>query len=99
MWRELAHRLAQERLLRLLPRDDRIAQQLAGLLGQPRQHGRQVNGQLAEEVQPDRADVLRPCSAVFGSDRSLGQLPRLAGCSMYWLARSAAAMISRIALL
>ena len=47
-------------------RRDRIAQQLAGLLGQLRQHGGQVDGQLPEQVQPDGADLLEPLG-LFGA--------------------------------
>ena len=65
--RELAHRRAQQRLLRLLPTRDRIAEQFAGLLGQPRQHRRKINGQLAEEIQSDGTRVLHPAAA-FGSE-------------------------------
>jgi len=43
-------------------------EKLAGLLGQPRQHGGQVDGQLPEEVQADRADLLEPLCLVRSAE-------------------------------
>ena len=67
---EFVDRRADERRLRLLPTSNRIVQQLARLLGQPRQHGRQVNGDLPEQVERHGAHILqlarlgrRPCAA------------------------------------
>ena len=50
---------ADERRLRLVPVLDWVVQQLAGLLGELRQHGRQVDDDLAEQVERDGADVLQ----------------------------------------
>ena len=69
------------------------SEQFAGLLGQPRQHRGQVDGQLAEQVQPDRADVVQLVASWPGP--CAGSTARR--CSMNWFARSPAAMISRIA--
>ena len=51
-----------------------LPKQLAGLLGQPRQHGGQVDDDLAEQVERHGADVLQ----LAGLGRVLAQLPRLA---------------------
>ncbi len=62
-----------QRRAAFIPVPYRLAQQISGLRCQAGQDRRQVNGQLAEEVQGDRADVLQLSGAV----RVLGQLPRL----------------------
>ena len=90
--RKLAHRRAQQRPLRLLPVRDRIMQQLAGLLGQPRQGRRQVNRKLAKQVQADGAHVLKQLRVA----RILGEAPRRL-LSINWLARSLAARMWRTA--
>ena len=64
----------------------------AGLLGQLRQHRGEVDRQLAEQVQRDRADVLQ----LGRPGRIFAQFPRLRS-STNGLARSARAMISRMA--
>ena len=57
--REFGDRRADQRLLRLVPARDRVIQQLAGLLGQPRQHGRQVHDDLPEQIERHGAHILQ----------------------------------------
>ena len=59
-----------------VPAGDRIAQQLAGLLGQLRQHGGQVDGQLPEQVQADGADVLQPLGLLAAAEVPGGVVAR-----------------------
>ncbi len=54
---------ADQRRAGLVPIGNRMIQQFAGLFGQFRQHRREINRQLAEQVQRDRADVLQLCRA------------------------------------
>ena len=80
-------------VLDFVPVLDRLAQQFGRLLGQPRQHGRQVDGQLPEQIQRDRADVLQPLRLAPGSLASFHG----SAASTYGLARSASSMINRMA--
>ena len=90
---ELGDGRPDQRRLGFVPVLDRLAQQLARLLGQSRQHGGQVDGQLAEQIQGDGADVLqllRPCPDLCAASTARA-------ASTYGLARSASSMISRMA--
>ena len=46
-------------VLRFVPVLDRVVEQFARLLGEPRQHRREVDDELAEQIERDGADVLQ----------------------------------------
>jgi len=68
---EFAHRSAQQRLPGLVPARDGLTQQFAGLPGQAGQHGRQIHGQLAEQVEPHGTHLLK----LLAPRRVFAQLP------------------------
>ena len=71
MWLNLATGVPTSGCCDCVPARDRLVEQLAGLLGQPRQHRRQVDDDLPEQIEADRADVLQlGCAA-----RLLGRAP------------------------